>query len=211
MVYFDRLHQEHFGTIRQQLWSTFHFLLHTTLVLVLQGVSMLVLWLVALQGLEGAEYRFHGIQDKALGTLYKNGTELVGDLRYQIDSFVWKRVPKGVDASQGLDYWNNTLVSLGKQYNTYQSDSGNVSAKDAVLTTMKKLETIAIQSLFDSLAISVPKEEDAESTKGKAFDKDALLMKYEERFKLVFDYVYIAVSSAHSLNVVAHHSDHLKL
>lgn len=43
MLYFDRLQEEHFGSIKQQLWSFTHFLLHIVLVLVLQGVSLLII------------------------------------------------------------------------------------------------------------------------------------------------------------------------
>jgi len=195
MVYFDRLHHEHFGTIRQQLWSTFHFLLHTAIVLVLQGVSMLILWLVALQGLGGAEVRFESMKSKADGGLYANGADLVADFRYQIDSYVWKRVPKGLDVSKGVEYWNGTLATVAQVYDSTKSDNSNKTAADLLTKTFKKAETIAIQTLFDSLAVSIPKEEDAEKTSSDKFNKDELLDKYEERFKLVFDYVYISVSS----------------
>jgi hypothetical protein len=104
-------------------------------------------------------------------------------------------VPKGVDASKGLEYWNQSLVLLSDLYNFVKQDNSNITACDALDSTFKKAETIAIQTLFDSLGISIPKEEDAENTKSKIFSKDELLEKYEDRFKLVFDYVYISVST----------------
>jgi hypothetical protein len=39
MLYFDRMHRDHFGTIKQQIWASPHFPLHIVLVLVLKGVS----------------------------------------------------------------------------------------------------------------------------------------------------------------------------
>jgi hypothetical protein len=87
------------------------------------------------------------------------------------------------------------LVLLGNSYNFVKQDNSNMTARDALDSAFKKAETIAIQTLFDSLGISIPKEEDAENTKSKTFSKDELSGKYEDRFKLVFDYVYISVST----------------
>jgi hypothetical protein len=195
MLYFDRLYHKNFETVHQQFWSAIHFALHIELVLMLQGVAMLILWLVALQGLEGAEARLTAIQGKTQQRLYATGADLVGDFRGQLDAFIWKRVPKGVDASKGLEYWNQSLILLGDSYNFLKQDNSNMMARDALDGAFKKAETIAIQTLFDSLGISIPKEEDAENTKSKTFSKDELLEKYEDRFKLVFDYVYISVST----------------
>jgi hypothetical protein len=61
-LYFDRLHNEHFGTIKQQIYSARHFPLHIVLVLILQGASLLIIWLVALKGLEETDKRFRAIQ-----------------------------------------------------------------------------------------------------------------------------------------------------
>lgn len=154
---------------------------------------MLGLWLVALRGLEGAEGRFRSIEARGLKGMYSNGTSLVQELRTKIDTFVWEHVPKGVDASKGLQIWNDTLNILGQSYDSVKIDTSNTSAKDQLSSSFATAETVAIQTLFDSLSISVPKDEDAKTAKSKSFDKEALLTKYEERFKLVFDYVYISV------------------
>jgi hypothetical protein len=58
-------------------------------------------------------------------------------------------------------------------------------------------ESMAMQTMFDSLAISVPKDgskKDA-GVKGVNFDKYNLLSWYENRFELVFDYVFLSVRS----------------
>ncbi|KAF2491319.1 hypothetical protein BU16DRAFT_425787, partial [Lophium mytilinum] len=44
MLYFDRLREDHFGTIKQQIWAFIHFPLHISLVLLLEGVSNFVTW-----------------------------------------------------------------------------------------------------------------------------------------------------------------------
>jgi hypothetical protein len=167
MLYFDRLYHKNFETVHQQSWSAIHFLLHIELVLVLQGVAMLILWLVALQGLAGAEARLTAIQGKARERLYATGADLVGDFRGQLDAFIWKRVPKGVDASKGLEYWNQSLILLGDSYNFIKQDNRNMTARDALDSAFKKAKTIAIQTLFDSLGISIPKGEDARTPRAK--------------------------------------------
>ena len=48
MLYLDRFAAEFFGTIKERIRSLVHFGLHTGLLLALQGVTMLMLWLVAL-------------------------------------------------------------------------------------------------------------------------------------------------------------------
>jgi hypothetical protein len=138
MLYFDRLYHKNFETVHQQSWSAIHFLLHIELVLVLQGVAMLILWLVALQGLAGAEARLTAIQGKAHERLYATGADLVGDFRGQLDAFIWKRVPKGVDASKGLEYWNQSLILLGDSYNFIKQDNRNMTARDALDSAFKK-------------------------------------------------------------------------
>lgn len=47
MIYFDWLEEEHFGTIRQQIWSFLHFPLHVALVLAVEGVAQSITWRVS--------------------------------------------------------------------------------------------------------------------------------------------------------------------
>ncbi|KAF2175986.1 hypothetical protein K469DRAFT_682858 [Zopfia rhizophila CBS 207.26] len=51
MLYFDRLQEDHFGTIKQQIWAFIHFPLHIALVLVLEGVSQFIVWREAIAGI----------------------------------------------------------------------------------------------------------------------------------------------------------------
>lgn len=44
MIYFDWIHEELFGTIRQQIWAFLHFPLHVALVLVAEGQSQAITW-----------------------------------------------------------------------------------------------------------------------------------------------------------------------
>jgi hypothetical protein len=162
MLYFDRLYHKNFETVHQQFWSAIHFLLHIELVLVLQGVAMLILWLVALQGLAGAEARLTAIQGKARERLYATGADLVGDFRGQLDAFIWKRVPKGVDASKGLEYWNQSLILLGDSYNFIKQDNRNMTARDALDSAFKKAKLSPSRPFSTAWAFLSPREKTRE-------------------------------------------------
>lgn len=49
MIYFDWIHEELFGTIRQQIWSFLHFPLHVALVLAVEGASQCITWTAAVR------------------------------------------------------------------------------------------------------------------------------------------------------------------
>ncbi len=51
MLYFDRLEENHFGTIKQQIWAFIHFPLHFSLVLLLEGVSRFIIWREAIESI----------------------------------------------------------------------------------------------------------------------------------------------------------------
>lgn len=44
MLYFDWIQEEHFGTIRQQIWAFLHFPLHLFLVLAVEGQAQSIMW-----------------------------------------------------------------------------------------------------------------------------------------------------------------------
>lgn len=44
MLYFDWIQEEHFGTIRQQVWAFLHFPLHLFLVLAVEGQAQSIMW-----------------------------------------------------------------------------------------------------------------------------------------------------------------------
>jgi len=196
MLYFDRMHEEHFGTIKQQVWASLHFFLHIMLVLVLQGVSYLIMWVVALIRMDRVDEKFREIEGLSLTGAYANGTFFADALRRKIDVYLWNTIPKGVDASKALETWNSTLIVLAQSFDNHLTDERNLTAVDMITKSLNTAESMAIQTLFDSLSISVPKTapKTVEEPKRKFFDKAALLQKYETRFELVFDYVFLSVS-----------------
>jgi hypothetical protein len=194
MLYVDCLQEEHFGTIKQQVWASLHFPLHIILVLVLQGVSLLIMWVVAMMGLERIDTRFRAVEARSLSGFFSNGTHFVTELRSQIYAYLWNTIPKGVDASSAREAWNSSLAILATSYDSVQRDAANQTAQDLLSSSLNTAETAAIQTLFDSLGVSVPKDAPS-AVKKKVFDKLGLLRKYEIRFELVFNYVFFSVSS----------------
>jgi hypothetical protein len=173
-----------------------HFILHTAHLLALQSVAMLMLWLVALQSLKVANGRFHDVLSRVTAHKYANSTNLVGELITQIDAAVWLRVPKGINISSSVKEWNTTPVTIVISYDLSKLDQANTTAKAALDGAFEKAETLAVQTLFSSLGVSIPEEKDAEALGGAQIDKDMLLDQYKERFTLVFDYVYISCRAA---------------
>jgi hypothetical protein len=200
MLYFDRLHDEHFGTVRQQIYSALHFPLHVVLVLVLQGVSLLIIWVVALRGLDETDTRFRSVQALKQAGSFTNGTQLSDNLRASIDTYLWRWVPKGVDVSKELDVWNKSLDTLTMSYDAVLLDPMNMTAATFMNSSFYTAETVSIQAMFSSLGISIPKDKSVMKTGNitMAFDKKDLMQKYEDRFTLVFDYVFISVRVAFS-------------
>jgi hypothetical protein len=196
MLYFDRMHEVHFGTIKQQVWASLHFFLHITLVLVLQGVSYLIMWVVALIRMDNVDGKFREIEALSVNGAYANGTLFAYALRQKIDTYLWSTIPKGVDASKALETWNSSLNVLAQSFDNLQKNKANLTAVDMITTSLNNAESMAIQTMFDSLSISVPKtaKTTTEKVLNKVFDKASLLKKYETRFELVFDYVFLSVS-----------------
>lgn len=202
MLYFDRISEEHFGTIRQQVWASMHFFLHVTLVLVLQGISYLVMWVVALMRMDRVDQRFRTVEAHSLNGTFANGTAFASELRHQIDTYLWNMIPKGVDASKALQTWNTSLAILKSGYDHAvedpANDPANTTASQAIADSLNTAESMAIQNMFDSLAISVPKadKKGIDKDKKKTFDKLTLLSPYEDRFELVFDDVFLSAGLA---------------
>ncbi|KAF1838451.1 hypothetical protein BDW02DRAFT_636499 [Decorospora gaudefroyi] len=197
MLYFDRMHEEHFGTIKQQIWASLHFILHIMLVLVLQGVSLLIMWVVALMRMDRVDLRFRNVEALSLmDSAFANGTAFANELRRQIDTYLWNTIQKGADASQALETWNASLIVLAEGFDAVQKDARNQTAREMIQESLNTAETMAIQTMFDSLSISIPKSSTKQRVKTVMFDKVGLLMKYEKRFELVFDYVFLSAGLA---------------
>lgn len=47
MLYFDWIEEDHFGSIRQQIWAFLHFPFHLSLALAIEGVNQCIMWRAA--------------------------------------------------------------------------------------------------------------------------------------------------------------------
>jgi low temperature requirement protein LtrA len=187
MLYFDRMQEEHFGSIKQQIWSFSHFPLHTAVVLVLQGISLLIIWTQAAQAIDLLATSF----DTALAIDYPNGTAFADTMANIADSQVFLSVPKGVDASEERDQARTALFALVDSYDYYLIDHNNETAKIEAWDGVNELFTACAKTLFDSLGVSIPKKK-TDQDKAKTADIETQMKQYMDVFQLVFTYVFIA-------------------
>ncbi|KAF2183930.1 hypothetical protein K469DRAFT_689677 [Zopfia rhizophila CBS 207.26] len=181
MLYFDRMQEEHFGSIKQQLWSFLHFPLHTTLVLVLQGISNFVVWYQAIESLTSTESALIYDADQT----YDNATALVNQLNQTAYDTVFGWIPKGVDASKERKEADVALKLIGSVYE--DAMAGNETALAEFWTGMQDLTFTLGKTILESLSISAPKKKGGEKP-DPASDLAALI----HVFQLIFVYVFVA-------------------
>jgi low temperature requirement protein LtrA len=186
MLYFDRMQEEHFGSIKQQVWSILHFPLHTVLVLVLQGVSLLVVWTQLVQALYTMDASFTHVA----GLNFTDGAEFADHLNLTAYQNVFYYVPKGVDASKEIMIADYALYSLSEGYDYLLADPNNATAAEELTTGLENLVAAATKTLFDSFSVTIPK---TKMKKGSSLGFEDLLTEYVGVFELVFVYVFIAV------------------
>lgn len=190
MLYFDRMHEEHFGTIKQQIWSFSHFPLHVVFVLVLQGVSLLIVWRQAVIGLTAT---FNDMSDMALNRNFTDGTELYYHMNQSAYLNVFNYVPKGVDDEKSLKLLDQGLTTMALAWDSVAADATNETAIQAYSDGFSVVYSACVKTLFDSLSVSVSKKQATKLDKNK--DADAMLAAYVNVFELVYTYVFIAVSA----------------
>jgi hypothetical protein len=190
MSYFDRLHEEHFGSIKQQIWSFMHFPLHTVLVLVLQGVSILIIWRQAVEAIGFLESDVNFVLEQD----YDSPEEFAQALNYTAYSNVFDWVPKGVDATKEKETVDQALYAIIE--GAYNSNNGtNQTAAIQIENATNELFSATFKTLFDSLSVSVPKTKKKAGDTAKTANFDALVNSYYNIFHLVVYYVFISVSS----------------
>lgn len=189
MSYFDRLHEEHFGSIKQQLWSFLHFPLHTVLVLVLQGVSILIIWRQAVEAIDGLLTDVVFVIDQN----YTTAEEYAVALNETVWNHVFYYVPKGVDATKEIKAVDDALYSIVDAFN-YIDEGNNQTALAQVEDGANELLSATFKTLFDSLSVSVPKPKKKAGEPDKAANFQDVANGYFDVFHLVVYYVFIAVS-----------------
>ncbi|KAF2250693.1 hypothetical protein BU26DRAFT_424254 [Trematosphaeria pertusa] len=188
MLYFDRMQEEHFGSIKQQVWSFCHFPLHVVLVLVLQGVSLLIIWTQAMDALNVLYVNF----DSTSLQNYTTGADFAAAMNETAYANVFDWVPKGVDASKEISQANTAVIQLADAYDFLMVDETNVTATNELYDGLNELFAAATKTLFDSLSVTTPKKKKADDGKTKSIDFATLFFEYVSVFELVFMYVFIA-------------------
>ncbi|KAF2647659.1 hypothetical protein K491DRAFT_723245 [Lophiostoma macrostomum CBS 122681] len=191
MLYFDRMQEEHFGSIKQQIWSFGHFPLHTVLVLVLQGVSLLIIWTQAVSALNYLATDIYSVADHMGNLSYANGSDLAYDLNYTLYANVYWYIPKGVDVSTEEDQVYSLMFDISDSYDYVLADQSNETAIDDLYNDVNEVFALSVKSLFDTFSVSLPKDK-SKKKEDKALDVDVLFAKYVGVFDLVFQYVFIS-------------------
>jgi hypothetical protein len=201
MLYFDRMEEEHFGSIKQQVWSFAHFPLHTVLVLVLQGVSLLIIWTQAVDALDILALDITNVANGIGNLSYASGADLAYDYNYTLYANVYWYIPKGVDASNEEDMLPGLMANIADSYDSLigdLTDNANETALDTLFINMNEAFAVSVKTLFDTFSVSLPKTKKDSTEKDKPLDTDVLYAKYVAVFDLVFQYVFISVSLPHS-------------
>jgi low temperature requirement protein LtrA len=193
MLYFDRIEEEHFGTIKQQIWSLAHFPLHVVLVLLLQGISLLIIWAQLVQVLLGMYTDFSRVLSSARVSV--SGKDFADRMGVIADGWVFKRIPNRHDAAEEINAATSALAYLADAYDWIAENPGNTTARAQFRTAINSLATATTKALFDSFDVNVPKGLMYNTAEAKAEIRfTEMFYKYLGVFQLVFIYVFVAVS-----------------
>ncbi|KAF2710728.1 hypothetical protein K504DRAFT_376108, partial [Pleomassaria siparia CBS 279.74] len=198
MSYFDRLHEEHFGSIKQQIWSILHFPLHIMLVLVLQGISILVIYRQAVETLTRLDSSLDFVRSHQHN--YTTAQAYGNALNETVYNYVFQHLPKGVDVLKQIgmvDEAVKLIVENAGHNGTMAKDvhgaSVNETAANAFAKAQNELMTATIETLFSGLSVTVPDEDGTGTGAGTgaaAVPFEDMMQKYHDVFVLVITYVF---------------------
>jgi hypothetical protein len=210
MLYFDRMTEEHFGSIKQQVWSFLHFPLHTVLVLVLQGVSLLIIWRQAVESMRS----LNNLWDPALAYIsngsapdnssmfgvfmaqvrknYTTGTAVADYLNYTCYSQVYTHIPKGVDVSKETKAVAKAWLDISQGLDNYMANDGNATARSQLLGGLNSMTSSTYKTLFDTFSVTVAKSKNKKT--GSVPDLLETQNQYFKIFDLIMSYTFVAVS-----------------
>ena len=212
MIYFDRMQEEHFGTIRQQAWSFLHFPLHIAFVLALQGISLLIVWRLAVlavndlytnwqpaltwvygEGLDPSSDFAVNYLGQVPDIYATNGTAFTSYIVDWSEGYVYNYLIDSKTVNYANEY--NTIVqintTLTELVDSALADPNNVTANDDANNQLQTIINYTTKTLFDTFSVSAPKK--AKSTDGSKASAD--LTTYIKIFELVMGYAFVAVSN----------------
>lgn len=213
MLYFDRMQEEHFGSIKQQIWSFLHFPLHVTLVLVLQGVSLLIIWRQAVESLDAMMADWQPVLNlvdessatqantnflSSIANISDTPTMGAAVATYMNNSCydqVYNFIPKGVDASKEVQIIRNAYYDIQMGYDNYAADNTNTTAYIQLSTGINKMTSTTFKTLFDSFSVTVSKSKLKKLGGVKqAPNPYTTMIQYYNIFDLILSYTFVAVS-----------------
>lgn len=220
MLYFDRMQEEHFGSIRQQAWSFLHFPLHLVLVLALQGVSLLIIWRQAVESLnvlkdywtpavnwvvDGGEVDPKSLFGSFLGHVSENYTQGMALADYLNATCYWQVynfLPKGVDASKEIKLMKDAYYDIYEGFDNLVADTDNATAGEQFVNGFMSMTSATYTTLFNSFSVTVPKTKaKKESGVKQVPDLEVTERQYYIIFDLVLTYAFIAVSTSDSCRI----------
>ncbi|KAF2028562.1 hypothetical protein EK21DRAFT_101735 [Setomelanomma holmii] len=216
MLYFDRLQEDHFGSIKQQIWSFLHFPLHVTLVLVLQGISLLIIWRQAVEALNGlysswepalAWLEFGGTVDPKTyfgGYMshvdsayngvknYTAGMAFADYLNSTVYNQVYDYIPKGVDASKEIKTVASAWKDIQLGLDNYINNDTNQTAYTQLATGINAMTSASYKTLFDTFSVTVAKSKSKKTGEKEVPDLYKTQLQYYDIFDMILSYTFIA-------------------
>ncbi|KAF2650808.1 hypothetical protein K491DRAFT_720456 [Lophiostoma macrostomum CBS 122681] len=158
MLYFDSLSHDRFGTIRQQIWSLFHYPLHMAIVLCVEGNTSLIVWNSAVQALNFIRsVSPTDPSDPAAG--FKSSADYIASLTRTMqdinDRFISVKWNSTYDWTRNLTAIANLTKSEG-----FKSDSWNNKTGELVTQIFENAQIFAFSAHKDTLgAIKAVKDQ----------------------------------------------------
>jgi hypothetical protein len=162
MLYFDNQPNQHYGTIRQQIWSALHFPLHIGIVGVVEGAQQLVL----------AHYVLHSSSlfekkvNQSCYTMRLNGTDLTNALLGAIEYYSFDDKPETMSQNRRI---KNTIYKLSNTTDVCSDALILQQNKTDGYTETELLVNQFTGALFQANGAKLPKEIDPTVSSAHAF------------------------------------------
>jgi hypothetical protein len=170
-LYFDNVELEHFGTIREQIWTFLHFPFHMALVLLMEGINQFVSWRHIIE--------YISTTFTLLDSTYNNATATEQDI-YNAWNATINFVTDNPSFLVTQDTWVNiqsSLWLLSPLSNTTNDQQSNAT---------DNIQTQLFMTIFNGYDFEPP-----ESDNSTPQSLDEVLNSYYSVFELVFGYFFI--------------------
>jgi hypothetical protein len=179
-LYFDNVQLEHFGIIRQQIWTFLHFPFHMALVGLMEGTNQFVGFRHIMAYIDTT---FASLTSADANT---NVTECLSALSNSINT-VFNNTYLSITQDQ-YDNITNSL-SLLQNNSVCSSPWGNASARgNASIEVEDNIYVSLLQIIFDGYGFKLPESDEIDENGGSS----TILDLYYSEFDLVFGYFFVS-------------------